>query len=81
MPAIRHGASTGGMIPLRLAEIAAVVGGRVEGDCAVTVTAPPVLDSRLAEPGSLFVAFAGQHADGHDHAGPAGAAGAVASAR
>ncbi len=78
MPAIRHGASTGGMIPLRLAEIAAVVGGRVEGDCAVTVTAPPVLDSRLAEPGSLFVAFAGQHADGHDHAGPAGAAGAVA---
>ncbi len=77
MPAIRHGASTGGMIPLRLAEIAAVVGGRVEGDCAVTVTAPPVLDSRLAEPGSLFVAFAGQHADGHDHAGPAGAAGAV----
>ena len=69
------------MIPLRLAEIAAVVGGRVEGDCAVTVTAPPVLDSRLAEPGSLFVAFAGQHADGHDHAGPAGAAGAVASTR
>ena len=66
------------MIPLRLDEIAAVVGGRVEGNGAVTVTAPAVLDSRLAEPGSLFVAFAGQHADGHDHAGQAGAAGAVA---
>jgi UDP-N-acetylmuramoyl-tripeptide--D-alanyl-D-alanine ligase len=66
------------MIPLSLAEIAAVVGGRVEGDGAVPVTAPAVLDSRLAEPGSLFVAFAGQHVDGHDHAGQAGDAGAVA---
>jgi UDP-N-acetylmuramoyl-tripeptide--D-alanyl-D-alanine ligase len=66
------------MIPFSLGEIAAVVGGRVEGDHAVTVTAPAVLDGRLAEPGGLFVAFAGQHVDGHVHACQAGDAGAVA---
>jgi len=42
------------MIPLSLAEIAAVVGGTVEGDGAVTVTAPTVLDGRQAEPGALI---------------------------
>ncbi|WP_033026665.1 UDP-N-acetylmuramoyl-tripeptide--D-alanyl-D-alanine ligase [Streptomyces rimosus] len=66
------------MIPLSLGEIAAVVGGSVVGDGAVTVTAPAVLDSRQAEPGSLFVAFTGEHADGHDYAVQAGRAGAVA---
>jgi UDP-N-acetylmuramoyl-tripeptide--D-alanyl-D-alanine ligase len=67
------------MIPLRLGEIAAVVGGTVAGDVTVTVTAPAVLDGRQAEPGGLFVAFAGEHADGHDYAGQAGRAGAVAA--
>jgi UDP-N-acetylmuramoyl-tripeptide--D-alanyl-D-alanine ligase len=66
------------MIPLSIAEIAAVTGGAVEGDSAVMVTAPAVLDGRQAEPGGLFVAFAGQRADGHDYAGQAGQAGAVA---
>ena len=66
------------MIPLSLGEIAAAVGGTVEGGGAVTVTAPAVLDGRQAEPGGLFVAFAGEHADGHDYAGQAGRAGAVA---
>jgi UDP-N-acetylmuramyl pentapeptide synthase len=66
------------MIPLSLGEIAAVVGGAVEGDGAVTVTAPAVLDGRQAEPGGLFAAFAGEHADGHDYAGQAREAGAVA---
>ncbi|MGW0666567.1 UDP-N-acetylmuramoyl-tripeptide--D-alanyl-D-alanine ligase [Streptomyces sp. NPDC002746] len=66
------------MIPLGLGEIAAVVGGTVEGDAAVKVTAPAVLDSRRAEPGGLFVAFAGEHADGHEYAVQAGRAGAVA---
>jgi len=42
------------------------------------VTAPAVLDSRQAEPGGLFVAFAGERADGHDFAAQAGDAGAVA---
>lgn len=66
------------MIPLRLSEIAAVVGGTVDGDGAVMVTAPSVLDGRQAGPGSLFVAFTGAHVDGHDYAGQAGQAGAVA---
>lgn len=66
------------MIPLSLGELAAVVGGRVEGDGAVTVSAPAVLDGRRAEPGGLFVAFTGEHVDGHDFAVQAGRAGAVA---
>jgi len=66
------------MIPLSVREIAAVVGGMVEGDGAVTVTARAVLDGRLAEPGSLFVALPGEHADGHDYAAQACRAGAVA---
>src|SRR3989440_11312131 len=66
------------MIPLSLGEIAAIVRGTVEGDRAVMVTAPAALDGRRAEPGGLFVAFAGEHVDGHDYAGQAGRAGAVA---
>lgn len=67
-----------GMIPLSLGEIAVVVDGTVEGDGAVMVTAPAVLDGRQAEPGGLFVAFAGDRVDGHDYAEQAGGAGAVA---
>jgi UDP-N-acetylmuramoyl-tripeptide--D-alanyl-D-alanine ligase len=48
------------MIPLGLGEIAAVVGGTVEGDGAVTVTAPTVLDGRQDEPGGLFVVRAAE---------------------
>jgi UDP-N-acetylmuramoyl-tripeptide--D-alanyl-D-alanine ligase len=66
------------MIPLSLGEIAAIVGGTVAGDAAVKVTAPAVLDGRRAEPGGLFVAFAGEQADGHDYAEQAGRAGAAA---
>jgi UDP-N-acetylmuramoyl-tripeptide--D-alanyl-D-alanine ligase len=66
------------MIPLSLGEIAAIVGGTVAGDAAVTVTGPAVLDGRQAEPGGLFIAFAGEHADGHAYARQAGRAGAVA---
>ncbi|MER7175469.1 UDP-N-acetylmuramoyl-tripeptide--D-alanyl-D-alanine ligase [Streptomyces mesophilus] len=66
------------MIPLGLREIAEVVGGTVEGDDTVRVTAPATLDSRQADPGGLFVAFSGENADGHDYAASAGRAGAVA---
>lgn len=66
------------MIPISTGEIAAVVHGKVEGDDRVIVTASSVLDSRQAEPGGLFVAFRGEHVDGHDYAGRAGEAGAVA---
>jgi UDP-N-acetylmuramoyl-tripeptide--D-alanyl-D-alanine ligase len=66
------------MISLGIQEIATVVGGTVEGDPTGTVTAPAVIDGRQAEPGGLFVAFAGEHVDGHDYAEQAGEAGAVA---
>jgi UDP-N-acetylmuramoyl-tripeptide--D-alanyl-D-alanine ligase len=66
------------MIPLTLPEIAAVVDGTVHDDDAVTVTAPAFVDSRAAEVGGLFVAFAGEHVDGHDYASAAVEGGAVA---
>jgi len=66
------------MIPLSLGEIATIVKGTVVGDPSVIVTAPAVFDARKAEPGGLFVAFAGEHVDGHDFAEQAGRAGAVA---
>ncbi|MFD7680096.1 UDP-N-acetylmuramoyl-tripeptide--D-alanyl-D-alanine ligase [Streptomyces sp. NPDC060187] len=68
------------MIALSLAEIAAVVGGQTYDipDPAVQVTGPVVRDSREVEPGSLFVAFVGERADGHDFAEAVVGAGAVA---
>ena len=68
------------MIPLRLDEIARLAGGRLgEGtDPAATVTAAVVMDSRKVEPGGLFVCEVGEQVDGHDFAGKAHAAGAVA---
>ncbi|MFI1352205.1 UDP-N-acetylmuramoyl-tripeptide--D-alanyl-D-alanine ligase [Streptomyces sp. NPDC020898] len=68
------------MIALSLAEIAAVVGGQTHDipDPSVQVTGQVVRDSREVEPGSLFVAFAGEHVDGHDFAAAVVEAGAVA---
>ena len=66
------------MIPLTAAEVADAVGGRLgEGTSPeVLVTADAVVDSRLAEPGSLFVAVAGESADGHEYVGAAFGGGA-----
>ncbi|MDQ0931631.1 UDP-N-acetylmuramoyl-tripeptide--D-alanyl-D-alanine ligase [Streptomyces turgidiscabies] len=68
------------MIALSLAEIAAVVGGQTHDipDPSVQVTGQVVRDSREVEPGSLFVAFAGERVDGHDFAAAVVEAGAVA---
>jgi UDP-N-acetylmuramoyl-tripeptide--D-alanyl-D-alanine ligase len=68
------------VIPLRLAEIARAVGGRlVDGaEPDVTVVGPVVIDSRAVAAGALFVAVRGEHADGHDFAADAADAGAVA---
>ncbi|MFG2473307.1 UDP-N-acetylmuramoyl-tripeptide--D-alanyl-D-alanine ligase [Streptomyces fagopyri] len=68
------------MIALSLAEIAAVVGGQTHDipDPAPQVTGPVVRDSREVEPGSLFVAFAGERVDGHDFAREVVDAGAAA---
>ena len=69
------------MIPLRLSEIAGIVGGHLDGTDAL-VTGPAFLDSRSPEPGGLFVAFVGERVDGHEHAVAAvdaGAAGVLGS--
>jgi UDP-N-acetylmuramoyl-tripeptide--D-alanyl-D-alanine ligase len=67
------------VIPLTLAEVAAAVGGRATpaADPTQVVTGPVVADSRLVEPGALFVALPGERVDGHDFAAAAVAAGAV----
>lgn len=64
------------MIPLRLSEIAAIVGGQLDGGDAL-VTGPAFVDSRAVEQGGLFVALAGEHVDGHAYAEGAVAAGAA----
>ena len=66
------------MIALTLAEIAAITGGAPPEPRELTVTGPVVIDSRRAEPGSLFAALPGERADGHDYAPAAAANGAVA---
>lgn len=68
------------MIALSLAEIAEVVGGQTHDipDPSVQVTGGVVRDSREAGPGSLFVAFVGEHVDGHDFAAAVVEAGAAA---
>lgn len=66
------------MIPLTLAEIAAVTGGRVDGDPQTAVAGPVVIDGREQAPGGLFVAFVGERTDGHLHVPQAAANGAVA---
>ncbi|MDH6108275.1 UDP-N-acetylmuramoyl-tripeptide--D-alanyl-D-alanine ligase [Kitasatospora sp. MAP12-15] len=68
------------MVPMTLQEIAETVGGVLHGvpDPAAVVDRPAVVDSRLAEPGSLFVALPGEHTDGHLFAAAAVGAGAVA---
>ena len=68
------------VIPLTLAESPTITGGRCSGmaDPRAVVDRPSSIDSRDAEPGSLFVACTGERVDGHDFAAAAVAAGAVA---
>ena len=68
------------MIAMPLAEVAAIVGGRLrDADPDAVVSGPVEFDSRAVTPGGLFAAFRGEHADGHDYVGAAVANGAVAS--
>ena len=67
------------MIATTAAQVAAATGAVLAGDVpAAAVVTRVATDSREAAPGDLFVAIAGDHHDGHDHAGAALAAGAVA---
>ncbi|EUA71822.1 mur ligase family, catalytic domain protein [Mycobacteroides abscessus subsp. bolletii 1513] len=66
-----------------MAEIAEIVGGRLDGISAqearqARVTGTVEFDSRQVGPGGLFLALPGARVDGHDHARGAAEAGAVA---
>ncbi len=67
------------MIPLSLAEVAELVGGRVvDATGSEMVTGSAFIDSRAPEQGGLFAAFEGEHVDGHDFARTALDGGAAA---
>ena len=67
------------MIALSVGEIAEIVAGTPsEVDTTVRVTGKAEYDSRRVSTGDIFVAFVGEHADGHDFVEQARAAGAVA---
>jgi UDP-N-acetylmuramoyl-tripeptide--D-alanyl-D-alanine ligase len=66
------------VIPLGVDELARLTGGRLAGvQPGVVVSSTVVVDSRLAESGSLFVCVPGERVDGHDFARAAADAGAV----
>ena len=67
------------MIPFTIAQIAAIVGGRLDNvpDPDVRVTGSVEFDSRKVSPGGLFLALPGAKVDGHDFAHKAHEAGAV----
>ncbi len=70
------------MIALSMSAIADLTGGVTHGADApddVVITADVVTDSRAAQPGSLYVARIGEHADGHEYVGAAAARGARAA--
>jgi UDP-N-acetylmuramoyl-tripeptide--D-alanyl-D-alanine ligase len=64
------------MIPMKASEIAVVVNGALHGS-DVLVSEAPVIDSRVAIDGSLFLAVQGENVDGHGFVEDAFARGAV----
>ncbi len=71
------------MIDLTVAQIAEIVGGTLadispQAAAELHVTGTVEFDSRAVGPGGLFLALPGARSDGHDYAGSAIAAGAVA---
>lgn len=65
------------MIPLRAGEIAKIIDGELFAPSDLLVTQAPTFDSTEVEPGSIFLALIGEHADGHDFAKQAIENGAV----
>jgi UDP-N-acetylmuramoyl-tripeptide--D-alanyl-D-alanine ligase len=66
------------MDPLTLHEIAASCGGRLAQGAPEVEVRRVVIDSRLAQPGDLFLAIRGERFDGHDFAAEAERRGATA---
>ena len=62
---------------IRIEDLLAVTNGRLVAPTAIRGFAGASVDSRRIVPGSLFVALAGERADGHAFVGPALRAGAV----
>ena len=67
------------MITLTAGEIALLVGGELFCDRDLLISKAPVFDSRLATPGSFFLALKGENADGHEFAADAYRNGAMFS--
>lgn len=65
------------MIEMRLADVAAVTGGRLHRATGAEVVTSVEFDSRAVTPGALFLALPGERVDGHDFAAAAVAAGAA----
>src|ERR1700709_2580423 len=66
------------MITMTSAEIAEIVNGQLAGiDPRLAISGKVEFDSRKVLPGDLFLAIKGEHADGHDYADVAMAAGAA----
>jgi UDP-N-acetylmuramoyl-tripeptide--D-alanyl-D-alanine ligase len=64
------------VIEMRLAEVAAVTGGRLHRATGAELVSSVEFDSRKVGPGALFLALPGERADGHGFAAAAVAAGA-----
>lgn len=56
------------MIALTAGDISKIVDGELFASSDLLVTKAPTFDSRTVEPGSIFLALKGEHADGHDFA-------------
>jgi UDP-N-acetylmuramoyl-tripeptide--D-alanyl-D-alanine ligase len=67
------------MITLTAGEIALLVGGKLHCDPDLLVSKAPVFDSRLATPGSFFLALKGENSDGHEYVAEAYRLGSVFS--
>jgi len=70
------------VIPMRLAAVAAVTGGRLHRATGEEQVTAVEFDSRQIRPGGLFLALPGEHVDGHEFAAAAadrGAAGVLAA--
>ena len=64
---------------IRIDELLAAVGGRLDGPTSVTTVHGASVDSRRVTPGSIFVALRGERVDGHRYVMDALRSGAVAA--